>query len=104
MMMKKSLFKEIGGFDEKLRVAYNDVDLCLRIREKNYLIVCNMFAEAFHYESISRGYEEKQCNKDRFQAEVKYMKDKWGETLAKEDPFYNPNVSKTRPWGFGIEA
>ena len=104
MMMKKSLFKEIGGFDEKLRVAYNDVDLCLRIREKNYLIVCNMFAEAFHYESISRGYEEKPCNKDRFQAEVKYMKDKWGETLAKGDPFYNPNVSKTRPWGFGIEA
>lgn len=102
MMMKKSLFDELGGFDEKLAVAYNDVDLCLRIREKGYLIVCNPFADAYHYESISRGYEEKQGNQDRFQNEVKYMKNKWKHVLDKEDPFYNPNVSKERGWKFGI--
>lgn len=104
MMMKKRLFEELGGFDEKLSVAYNDVDLCLRVRDKNLLIVCNMFVEAFHYESISRGYEEKQGNQDRFQAEVKYMKEKWGHVLKEEDPFYNPNVSKIKPWKFGIMA
>lgn len=102
MLMKKSVFEEIGGFDEKLAVAYNDVDLCLKIREKGYLIVCNPFAEAYHYESISRGYEEKQGNQDRFQTEVKYMKDKWRHVLEKEDPFYNPNVSKETGWKFGI--
>lgn len=104
MLMPRKLFDEIGGFDEKLAVAYNDVDLCLRIRENGYLIVCNPFAEAFHYESISRGYEEKQGNQDRFREEVRYMKEKWRDTLSKEDPFYNPNVSKLKPWKFGIKA
>lgn len=104
MLMPKRLFNELGGFDERLAVAYNDVDLCLRIRANGYLIVCNSFVEAYHYESISRGYEEKQGNQDRFQNEVRYMKDKWKDTLSKEDPFYNPNVSKMKPWKFGLDA
>jgi len=104
MMVSRKLFDELGGFDEKLAVAYNDVDLCLRIREKNYLIVCNSFIEAYHYESISRGYEEKRGNQDRFRREVDYMKTKWDDVLKNEDPFYNPNVSKYKPWKFGIKA
>lgn len=103
MLMPKKVFEELGGFDEKLAVAYNDVDLCLRIREKGYLIVCNSFVEAYHYESISRGYEEKQGNVDRFRKEVAYMKEKWQKVLSAEDPFYNPNVSKIQPWKFGTE-
>ena len=104
MLMRKSLFDEIGGFDEQLAVAYNDVDLCLNIRKLGYLIVCNPFATAYHYESISRGYDVKRGNRDRFQGEVSYMKDKWRAVLDAEDPFYNPNMSKLRPWKFGIDA
>ena len=102
LLMRRSVFEEIGGFDEKLAVAYNDVDLCLKVRDKGYLIVVNPFVEAYHYESISRGYETKRGNQDRFRAEVNYMKDKWGHVLSKEDPFYNPNMSKDRSWKFGI--
>ena len=101
MLIAKEKFLEVGGFDTGLAVAYNDVDLCMKLRQKRYLNVINPFAEAFHYESITRGYETKRGNQDRFQREVKYMKDKWADVLSKGDPFYNPNVSKSVPWGFG---
>lgn len=101
MLIAKEKFLEVGGFDTGLAVAYNDVDLCMKLRQKGYLNVINPFAEAFHYESITRGYETKRGNQDRFQREVKYMKDKWSDVLSKGDPFYNPNVSKSVPWGFG---
>lgn len=104
MLLSKSVFDEVGGFDEKLAVAYNDVDLCLKIRKLGYLNVINPFAECWHYESISRGYEEKRGNEERFRGEVAYMKEKWQEVLSKEDPFYNPNVSKMKPWGYGPNA
>ncbi len=102
MLVRKSVFDEVEGFDERLAVAYNDIDLCLKLRQKGYLIVMNPFADAYHYESISRGYEEKQGNQARFKSEVSYMKSKWKDVLEAEDPFYNPNVSKSQGWKFGI--
>jgi len=56
-MIRKNVFDEMGGFDENLGIALNDVDLCLKIREKGYLIVYTPYSELYHYESLSRGYE-----------------------------------------------
>lgn len=85
MMIRKSVFEEIGGFDEDLAVCYNDVDLCLKLRERGYLIVYTPYAELYHYESVSRG-----CNIDI--QEAKYMLNKWG-AVIKSDPYYSPNLS-----------
>ena len=89
LMMKKSLFEEIGGLDEdNLSVAYNDVDLCLRLLEKGYYNIYTPYAELYHYESLSRGYEfeEDLKRKDpekfrRVQQEVAYLKNKWAKYI-----------------------
>ncbi len=94
MMVKKSVFDEINGFDEDLAVAYNDIDLCARIRQAGYLIVWTPYAEAYHYESKSRGYEDASPEKRaRFEKEVAYFKEKWADLLEKSDPYYNPNFT-----------
>lgn len=94
MMVKASVFKEINGFDEGLAVAYNDVDLCAKIRKAGYLIVWTPYAEAYHYESKSRGYEDASPEKRaRFEKEVEYFKEKWHDLLEKSDPYYNPNFT-----------
>lgn len=87
MMFRRTVFDEIGGFDEKnLEVAYNDVDLCLRVRERGYLIVFTPCAELYHHEFASRGlYSAKP-------SELRYMRERWGELLD-NDPYYNPNFS-----------
>jgi GT2 family glycosyltransferase len=85
MMIRKDLFEKVGGFNEDLAVCYNDVDLCLRLRENGYLIVYTPYAELYHYESVSKGYEV-----DIHEAE--YMLKKWG-SILKRDPYYNPNLS-----------
>ncbi len=93
MMVRKNVFEEAGGFDEKLGVAFNDVDLCLKIRQKGYLIIYTPYAELYHYESLSRGYEDDPEKQRRFSGEVKYMREKWGQIIDKGDPYYNPNLS-----------
>jgi len=103
MMVSKDIFNEVGGFDEDLAVAYNDVDICLKIRKAGYLNVINPFAYGYHYESISRGKDTSKSNKDRFQTEVEYMKKKWEKELSEPDPFYNENMSKFSPWKFGVD-
>ena len=86
MMMRKKVFEEVGGFNEKdLPVAFNDVDLCLRMREKGYLIVYTPYAVLYHYESKSRGY-------DLNPNEILFMKNKWNKILP-SDPYYNPNLT-----------
>ncbi len=97
MMMPRYLFEEIGGFDERLSVAFNDVDLCLNIRKKDLLIVFDPNVELYHYESRSRGLEETPEKIQRFEAEGIYMKEKWGEVLEKEDPYYNCNFTLSKP-------
>lgn len=86
MMTRKRVFEEVGGFNEKdLPVAFNDVDLCLRMREKGYLIVYTPYAVLYHYESKSRGY-------DLNPNEILFMKNKWNKILP-SDPYYNPNLT-----------
>ena len=93
MILRKSIILEVGGFDnDHLAIAFNDVDLCLRIRQKGYKIVWTPFAELYHLESASRGYEDTPEKKKRFESEVDYMLDSWNAALE-YDPAHNPNLS-----------
>ena len=96
MMTKKSLYQKIGGMDESFAVAFNDVDYCLRVREQNKLVVYQAFVEMYHYESVTRGYEDKPENAKRFEQETKRFKKRWAKILKAGDPYYNPNLTKTR--------
>ena len=93
MMLRKAVFEEVCGFDENLSVAFNDVDLCLRIREKGYLIVYTPYAKLYRHESLSRGYEDNLEKQTRFLKEVGYIREKWGRVIDKGDPCYNPNLT-----------
>lgn len=93
MMLKKDVYKKVNGLDENFEVAFNDVDLCMKIRKENYLIVFNPYAELYHYESKTRGLENTLEKKERFNKEVSIFKSKWSEELKKGDPYYNPNFS-----------
>lgn len=93
MMLSRKVFDEVNGFDEKFKVAFNDVDLCMKIRKLEYLIVFTPFAELYHYESKSRGYEGTPQKVRRFNSEIKRFKEKWHSELEKGDPYYNPNLS-----------
>ena len=91
LMIKKSKFLEVKGFDEKLKVALNDVDLNLKVLEKGYYNVCLSNVEMLHYESKSRGYEASKEKHERFLKEQEYMKKKWGLTLEKDSYFSKYN-------------
>lgn len=96
MMVKKSVFEEVGGFDKEYAVAFNDVDLCLKIRKAGYLIVYNPYAELNHYESKSRGYEDTEEKVQRFNSEIKLFRTRWKDFLEQGDPYYNPNLTLDR--------
>ncbi len=94
MLTKKEAFLQVGGFDEgRFAVAYNDVDLCLKLRSAGFLIVYTPYAELVHHESVSRGYEDSPEKKARFEREFAAMRTKW-EGLLDKDPYYSPNFSK----------
>ncbi len=94
MMVKRSVFDEIGGFTEKLAVAFNDIDLCMKIREAGYLIVYNPYCELYHYESKSRGLDTGDPEKvRRFQGEIQTFQERWPDILKNGDPYYSPNLS-----------
>ena len=93
MMVKKELFEKVNGFDEDLAVAYNDVDLCLKLRQLGLYNVCDAFSLWHHYESISRGYEDTPQKKARLEKESEIFRNKWPEIFAKGDPYYSPNFS-----------
>jgi GT2 family glycosyltransferase len=93
MLLRKVVYSEIGGLDEiNLAVAFNDVDLCLRIRERGYLIVWTPFAELYHMESASRGSDLAPDKIDRFRREVAFLAKKWAASFP-NDPYYNPNLA-----------
>lgn len=93
MLTKRDLFIKLGGFDEKkYTVAWNDVDYCLRLRAKKYLIVYTPYAQLYHYESVSRGLDENGEKMKRFHQECELMYKKWSDVLG-NDPYYNPNLS-----------
>jgi len=93
MMVSKDVFEDAGGFDEGLAIAYNDVDLCLRLRQKGYLIVYTPHAVLYHHESLSRGYENTREKMERFRKEVRLMRERWGSLIDAGDPYYNPNLT-----------
>jgi GT2 family glycosyltransferase len=95
LLMRASVFRGLNGFDEGLEVAFGDVDLCLRLRERGLLIVWTPHAELYHHESVSRGYEDTFEKQRRFRGEIERIKTRWGESLLK-DPYYNPNLTLDR--------
>jgi glycosyltransferase involved in cell wall biosynthesis len=92
LVIRKEIFEKIGGFNEDLQVAFNDVDLCLRIREAGFRNIWTPYAELYHYESATRGYEDTSEKQIRFLKESAYMKQRWGDVLL-NDPAYSPNLT-----------
>ncbi|MGK2926700.1 MAG: glycosyltransferase [Lysobacterales bacterium] len=93
MIVTKEAFLEVGGFDaENLAIAFNDVDLCLRLRESGRRNIWTPFAQLFHLESATRGLEDTVEKQSRFAAEVRYMQERWGHILYR-DPAYSPNLT-----------
>jgi GT2 family glycosyltransferase len=95
MLVRASVFREVGGFDEvSFKVAYNDVDLCLRIRAAGYRVVYCAEMVAIHYESLSRGSDERPENEARFFQEQQMLLDRWDDhPLFRRDPAYNPHLT-----------
>jgi len=93
MMVRRDVFDKVSGFDENFTHAFNDVDLCLKIRQNGYLIVFTPFAELYHYESKTRGYEDTPEKQERFRRESELLRQKWWEIFKKGDPYYNPNLT-----------
>ena len=96
LMVKKSLFDEVGGLGEDFAISLNDVDFCIRLRQKGLLNVFTPFAELYHYESASRGSDMSGDNAERYNKESEYFRNKWKEVLDAGDPYYNPNFSLDR--------
>jgi GT2 family glycosyltransferase len=93
MLVRREAFLEVGGFDEEaLTVAFNDVDLCLKLRARGHKIAWTPYATLIHHESASRGLDLAPAKRARFESETKTMLERWGHVLRR-DPYYNPNLS-----------
>ena len=103
MMIKRSVFEEAGRLEEQLKVAFNDVDLCLKIRKNGYLIVYDPYVELYHYESKTRGAEDTKEKVRRFQSEIEYMRCHWIDILKNGDPAYNPNLT-LKKWDYSLKV
>lgn len=95
LVVRRAAYEAVGGMDEELAVAYNDVDLGLKMRESGLLNVFTPFARLYHFESKSRGYDDTPEKQARFQREKDYLAAKWGERI-RLDPYYNPNLTHAR--------
>jgi len=96
LMMKREAFEKVGGFDVDFRVALNDIDLCMKVREAGYEIVFTPYAKLYHFESKSRGYEDTMEKQARFQKEIDRFQTKWQKELEAGDEYYNPNLTLHR--------
>lgn len=96
MMVKKDVYMAAGGMTEELAVAFNDVDFCLKVREKGWLVVYEPYAQAYHYESKSRGLENTPEKLERFHGEMRLFRERWREILESGDPYYNMNLTLDR--------
>lgn len=95
LFCRRELYEEVGYMEEELfAVAFNDVDFCLKLREKGYLNIYNPYVELMHYESKTRGYEVTKEKSERFRKECDNFKNKWKKLLEKPDPYYNINLSR----------
>ena len=97
LLVKTSVWDEVGGLDEAFAVAFNDVDFCLRVRDAGYRIAWTPYAQLTHYESKSRGGDEKDPVKARrFAAEQQRLYAVHGKANILHDPYYNPNLTMDR--------
>lgn len=96
LLTKKEIFDKVGGFDEEFKVAFNDIDYCLRVRELDKKVVYNSFAALTHYESKSRGAEDTPEKKQRFADEIRMFQERWADILRDGDPYYNVNLALDR--------
>lgn len=93
LFVRRDVYNKVGGLDEvDLKVAFNDVDFCLRVRQAGYLNVYTPFAELYHFESTTRGAEDDPAKVARFNSEIDTLVRRWGPELAK-DPYYSPNLT-----------
>lgn len=102
MIVKKQVFDQVGGFTEKLAVAFNDVDLCLKINKAGSLVVYDPYVQLYHMESKTRGAEDSKEKVRRFQTEIEYMRCHWLDILKNGDPYYNKNLSLTK-WNYSLK-
>jgi GT2 family glycosyltransferase len=103
MLVKREAFEKAGGFTKELAVAFNDVDLCLKIGKNGYRIVYDPFAELYHDESRTRGAEDTPEKVKRFQSEIEYMRVHWLDIIKNGDPNYNPNLS-LKKWNYSLRV
>ena len=93
LFVRKKLYKEAGGLNEaNLSIAFNDIDFCLKLREKGYHNIWTPYAELYHHESMSRGTDDTPEQIKRFEKEFLYMKQHWGDIIS-SDPAYSPNLT-----------
>jgi GT2 family glycosyltransferase len=94
LLVKKEIYEAVGGLDEdNLKIAFNDVDFCLKVREAGYRNLWTPYAELYHHESRSRGMDDTPEKQARFRSECEFMQRKWGDTL-KLDPMYSPHLTQ----------
>ncbi|MDO4476300.1 MAG: glycosyltransferase family 2 protein [Lachnospiraceae bacterium] len=101
LMMRRSVYEQVGGLDEQLAVAFNDIDLCLKVRQAGYLVVYDPYAELYHHESKTRGAEDNKEKIRRFQSEIELMRSRWTQILREGDPYYNKNLSRSK-WNYSL--
>ena len=92
-MVKRQVFNEIQGFDPKFQLAFGDVDFCLKVRQQGHFIVWTPYAELYHHESKTRGYEDTEEKLQRYYSEFRVFRNKWPEVLVTGDEYYNPNLT-----------
>ena len=88
-MVRTSVWTALGGLDESFAVAFNDVDFCYRARERGLKAVWTPFAKLFHHESLVRGSDRVGPNRARFLREIAHLRERWGDLLARPDPFFD---------------
>lgn len=93
LLTKRSLFDAVGGFTEKLAVAFNDVDYCMKVRALGKLVVYDPYAKFYHYESKSRGMEDTPEKLARFHSEILTFGTTWKDILRDGDPYYSPALT-----------
>lgn len=91
MIGRKEIYEEVGYMNEEFEVAFNDIDFCLKVREKGYLIIYDPYVQLIHYESKSRGYEDTPEKRERFSGEIQRFEKYWKDVLKNGDPYFNPN-------------
>jgi GT2 family glycosyltransferase len=96
LVVRKSIFEQVGGLEEEgLRIAFNDVDFCLKVQQAGFRNLWTPYAELYHHESKSRGAEDTPEKIERFNSEIEFVRSKWGDRLRR-DRYYNPNLTLAR--------